>query len=144
MAITQALCTSFLKELFEAKHDFTADTFNMALYTDAATLSAATTAYTTTGEVASGGGYTTGGNAIGVGAPTSSGQTAYVDITPDEAWAAATFTCRGALVYNTSSGGNEAVCVLDFGSNKSPSAQTFTVVIPTADADNAIIRIVGG
>lgn len=143
MAITQAICTSFLNELFSATHDFTADTFKMALYTSSATLSSATTAYTASNEVASGGGYTTGGNTITMGTPTTSGQTAYVDIT-DATWASATFTCRGALIYNTSSGGNEAVCVLDFGADKSPSAQTFTVVFPTADASNAIIRITGG
>ena len=145
MAITQALCTSFLKELMEAKHDLTADTLKLALYTSTATLSASTSAYTATNEVASGGGYTTGGETVTISTnPTTSGTTAYIDIS-DVPWAAATFTCRGAILYNTSApSGNEAIAVLDFGSDKSPSAETLTVQMPTADSTNAIIRITGG
>ena len=142
MAITQAICTSFKKEVLEGLHNFLlsgGDTFRLALYTSSATLDATTTAYTSTNEVASGGGYTTNGNVITRIDPSSSGTTGFVDIT-DEAWASATFTTRGALLYNDTASGNPAVCVLDFGSDKSPSNQTFTVVFPAADATNAIIR----
>ena len=142
MAITQTLVTSFLKELLTATHDFSAaggHSFKIALYTSTATLDATTTVYSATNEVASGGGYTTGGEAMTNIEPTSSGTTGLTDFS-DVPWAGATFTTRGALIYNTSAS-NAAVAVLDFGSDRSPSAETFTVVFPAADADNAIIRI---
>jgi hypothetical protein len=140
-AITQALCTSFKQELMQALHDFTASTgnvFKIALYTSAATLGAATTAYSSTNEV-SGTGYTAGGAALTNVTPTTSGTTAYTDFA-DVSWASSTITARGALIYN-STNANRAVCVLDFGADKSSSNGTFTVVFPTPDATNAIIRI---
>ena len=142
------MCTSFKLELLTATHAFTttvvralttADTFKVALYTSSATLDASTTAYAATNEVASGGGYTTGGNTLTSATTTSSGTTAYVDFA-DSSWTSATFTARGALIYNSTQS-NKSVVVLDFGSDKSVSAGTFTIVFPTNDASNAIIRL---
>ncbi len=104
-----------------------------------ATLGAATTAFVTTGEVASSGTYVTGGLALTKVAPSSSGTTAFTDFA-DRSFTTATITAMGALIYN-STNSNKAVCVLDFGSNKTSTSGTFTVQFPTADASNAIIRI---
>lgn len=140
MAITQAMCTSFKSEALQGVHDFTTDTFKIALYTSSATLSAATTAYSATNEV-SGTGYTAGGETLTVtgGSVSTSGTTAYVDFS-DVTWSAATITARGALIYNSSQA-NKAVAVLDFGADKTSTAGDFVVTMPTADASNAIIRI---
>lgn len=140
MAISQAMCTSFKVDLLAGVQDFDTDVFKIALYTSAATLSAATTAYTATGEVAAGGGYTTGGNTLTVSVtPTFTGTTAFVSFA-NTTWSAATITARGALIYNSSKS-NKAVAVLDFGSDKTSTSGDFTVVMPTADSSNAIIRI---
>ena len=143
MAITQAMCTSFKIALLDGEMDFsadTSDTFKIALYTSSATLSAATTAYSTTNEVASGGGYTTGGNTLTISAnPTSSGTTAYLDFS-DTTWSDSTITARGALIYK-SGGSNPAVAVLDFGGDKISTSGDFTIQFPAADATNAIIRV---
>ena len=141
MAITQAMCTSFKVELLQGVHNFTAsmgDTFKIALYTSSATLGASTTAYTVSNEV-SGTGYSAGGNTLTNVTPTSSGTTAFTDFS-DTTWSASTITARGALIYN-STDSDKAVCVLDFGSDKTSTAGDFTIVFPTADASNAIIRI---
>jgi hypothetical protein len=147
MAITQAMCTSFKVDLLNGIHAFgttvaragtTADTMYMALYTSSATLDDTTTAYTATNEV-SGTGYVAGGQALTTVAPTSSGTTAYLDFN-DETWTSSTITARGALIYNSTQS-NKSVAVLDFGSDKTSTAGDFTVVFPTADASNAIIRI---
>ena len=142
------MCTSFKKELLYGAHDFDAssgDTFKIALYTSSATMTAATTAYATTNEV-SGTNYVAGGGALAPVDPTSSGTTALTDFA-DETWSSATITARGALIYNTTpnttsiSLTNPAVVVLDFGADKTSTAGDFTVVFPTADSSNAIIRI---
>jgi hypothetical protein len=147
MAITQAMCTSFKVDLLNGIHAFgttvaragtTADTMYMALYTSSATLDDTTTAYTATNEV-SGTGYVAGGQALTTVAPTSSGTTAYLDFN-DETWTSSTITARGALIYNSTQS-NKSVAVLDFGADKTSTAGDFTVVFPTADASNAIIRI---
>ena len=141
MAITQALCGSFKKELFEAIHDFNTtggNTFKMALYTSSATLSAATTVYTTTGEVV-GTGYTAGGNTLTKVDPALSGTTGFIDFS-NTTWTSATFTARGALIYN-STNGNKAVAVLDFGGDKDVSNGTFSISFPTPSSSSAIIRI---
>lgn len=138
MAITTAMCTSFKQELFEAEHDFTADTFKIALYTSSATLGASTTAYSTTNEV-SGTGYTAGGATLTTVAPTSSGTTAFVDFN-DPSFTSATITARGALIYNSSKS-NKAVAVYDFGSDQSTTNGTFTITIPSANASDAVVRI---
>jgi len=116
--------------------DFSTDTFYMALYTNAASLDAATTAYTSSGEVVATG-YTAGGLALTVAqTPTvgNSGNTAYISFN-NAVWTSA-LTARGALIYT--SGG--AVCVLDFGSDKT-SSTTFTVQFPAVSNTSAIIRI---
>jgi len=123
MAITQTLCTSFKKALFDGEVDFSADssqTFKIALYTSSADLSASTTAYATTNEV-SGTGYTAGGNTLTVVAPTTSGTTAYLDFA-DTIWNSATITARGALIYRSTTG-NPAIAVLDFGADKSTTGE---------------------
>jgi hypothetical protein len=150
MAIAQAMCTSFKKELLEGVHNFKnsgGDTFKLALYAEGsggkssttATLGATTTAFTTTGEVASSGTYATGGGSLTRVDPTTSGTTAFTDFN-DLSFTTATITAMGALIYN-SSDSNKAVCVLDFTSNKTSTSGTFTIQFPTADASNAIIRI---
>jgi hypothetical protein len=141
MAITQAMCTSFKQALLDGEMDFSSDTtqvFKIALYTSSATLGANTTAYSTENEV-SGTGYVAGGNTLTVAAPASSGITAYIDFS-DTTWAASTITARGALIYK-SGGGDPAIAVLDFGSDKTSTASDFTIQFPTADANNAIVRI---
>jgi hypothetical protein len=148
MAITQAMATSFKVEILDGIHNFgtgvvrastAADTFKIALYTSAATLDASTTAYTTSGEVV-GTNYTAGGNTLTVSVvPTSSGTTAYLSFS-NTSWSTATITARGAMIYNSTQS-NKCVAVLDFGSDKTSTAGTFTIVFPTADASSAIIRI---
>jgi len=142
------MCTSFKKELLFGVHDFdlaSGDTFKIALYTSSATLDASTTAYSATNEV-SGTGYTATGQALTNVDPTSSGTTALTDFA-DETFTTATITARGALIYNTTpnttsiSVTNPSVVVLDFGSDKTSTAGDFTIVFPTADATDAIIRI---
>ena len=123
MAITQAMCTSFKKELMEAKHNFLnsgGDTFKIALYTSSATLSAATTAYSATNEV-SGTNYIAAGNTLTRVDPASSGTTAYTDFA-DTTWSSSTITARGAVVYNDTAAGDPSVIVLDFGADKTSTA----------------------
>lgn len=141
MAITQAMCTSFKKELMEAKHNFGigGNAFKLALYTSSATLDATTTAYTATNE-ASGTGYTATGAALTNINPTTSGTTAFTDFA-DLTFSTATITARGALIYNDTAAGDPSVIVLDFGADKTSTAGDFTISFPTADASNAIIRI---
>ena len=136
------MCTSFKKELLEGVHDFLnsgGDTFKIALYTNSASFTAATTAYTTSNEV-TGTNYTAGGNTLTRVDPTSSGTTAFTDFA-DTTWSSSTITARGAMIYNDTASGNPAVVILDFGSDKTSTNGDFTVVFPTADASNAIIRI---
>ena len=143
MAITQTTCTSFKVELFKAEHDFDSHTFKIALYTSSASLGATTTAYSTSNEITntSGSAYTAGGATLTVAStfPKSSGTTALVDF-DNVSWASATFTARGALIYN-SSASNKAVAVLDFGGDRVASNSTFEIQFPIADASSAILRI---
>ena len=149
MAIAQAMCTAFKQELMLGTHNFATNgnAFKLALYADGgggkssttATLGAATTAYTTTGEVANSGSYTAGGGTLTKVAPTTSGTTALTDFA-DLSFTTATITAMGALIYNDTNS-DKAVAVLDFSSNKTSTSGTFTVQFPTADASNAIIRI---
>ena len=143
MAITQAMCTSFKKELLEGKHNFLnsgGDTFKIALYTSSATLSAATTAYSATNEVADGGGYSAKGNTLTRIDPSSSGTTALTDFA-DTTWSSSTITARGAVIFNEDTSGDTSVLVLNFGADKSSSSGDFKIAFPAADASNAIIRI---
>lgn len=143
MAITQAMCTSFKVGILGADFNFdtgTTQVFKIALYTSAATLSAATTAYTTSNEVV-GTGYTALGNTLTVSqVPTSTGTTAFLDFA-DTTWSTATITARGALIYLYNGTTNPAVAVLDFGSDKTSTAGNFSIQFPAADATNAILRI---
>ena len=139
MSISQALCTSFKSEILDEQHDITSDTIKCALFTSSASLGASTTAYSTSNEVANGNGYSTGGVTLGSAAVATSGTTVYVDFT-DPTWASASFTARGALIYNTNAS-NKAVCVLDFGGDFSVASGTFAIVFPAADASNALIRL---
>ena len=138
MAISQALCSSFKQQILLGEHDLDTDVIKLALYTSAATLSAATTAYSTSDEVV-GTGYTAGGNTLTGASVSLSGTTAYVDFS-DTTWSTATITARGALMYNSSKS-NKAIAVLDFGSDKTSTAGDFTVQFPTNDASSAIVRI---
>ena len=142
MAITQAMCTSFKKEILEAVHNFKntgGSTFNLALYTSSASLGAGTTAYTTSNEV-SGTGYTAKGASLTRVDPSTSGTTALTDFS-DLTFSSSSITARGALIFNDSASGDPSVCALDFGGDKTSSSGDFTIQFPTADASNAIIRI---
>jgi len=140
------MCSSFKQELLEGGHNFKnsgGHTFKLAMYTNSASFNAATTAYTTSNEV-SGSGYTAGGGTLTRVDPSLSGTTALTDF-DDLTFSSATVTARGALIYNTTTGGGsgttDTVVVLDFGSDKTSTAGDFTIQFPAADASNAIIRI---
>ena len=142
------MATSFKVDLLNGIHAFgttvtrgatTADTFKIALYTSSATLDATTTAYTVTNEV-SGTGYSAGGNTLTVSqTPTSTSTTAWLDFA-DTTWTSSTITANGALIYNDTQS-DKAVAVLAFGGDKTSTNGDFTIVFPTADSSNAIIRI---
>ena len=140
------MATSFKQQLLEAVHDFRVtggDTFKLALYTNSASFTAATTAYTATNEVGASGSYSAGGGTLTNVNPTTSGTTAFTDFA-DLTFTSATITARGALIYNTTpthTYTNPVVVVLDFGSDRTSTAGDFTIVFPTADATNAIILI---
>ena len=126
-----------------AVHNFTAstgNTFKLALYDNSASFTAATTAYTVTNEVANSGTYSAGGGTLTNVTPTSTGTTAFTDFA-DLSFTTATITAYGALIYNDTAAGDPTVCVLDFGGAKTSTSGTFTIVFPTADSTNAIIRI---
>ena len=136
------MCTSFKVELLKGVHNFTnstGNTFNIALYDNNASFTAATTAYTSSNEV-SGSGYSAKGNTLVNVTPTSTGTTAFTDFS-DTTWSSSTITARGAMIFNDTASGDPSVVILDFGSDKSTSSADFTVVFPTADSTSAIIRI---
>ena len=138
MSIVQNITTSYKAEVLQGIHD-AADTYKIALYTNAAILGASTTAYTTTNEVV-GIGYTAGGATLSGFNVTTSGTTAILDFATDPSWANASITARGALIYNSSKS-NKAVYVLDFGSDITSTNGTFAVTLPAPDATNGLIRI---
>ena len=137
MAITQAMATSFKAEILDEVHDLAADTIKIALYTSSASLGASTTAYTTSNEI-SGSGYSAGGETLTSTTVSTSGTTAFFDA-DDPTWTSASFTARGALIYN-SSASDKAIAVLNFGGDFTVSSGTFRIVFPAAGA-NAIITI---
>ena len=150
MAISQAMATSFKVEILDGIHNFgtgvirastAADVFKIALYTSSATLSAATTAYTTSDEVSdSGTNYTAGGKTLTISqVPTSTSTTAWLDFA-DVTWDSATITANGALIYNETQG-NKAVAVLAFGGDKTSTAGNVTIQFPAAASTTAILRI---
>ena len=131
MAITSAICSSFKQEVLVGTHNFTAtsgNSFKLALYTSSATLGAATTAFTTTGQ-ASGTNYTSGGNALTSVTPALSGTTAVCDFA-DLTFGTATVTARGCMIYNDTQS-DKAVAIIDFGGDKTSTAGNFTVVFPS-------------
>jgi hypothetical protein len=134
--IQQGATTIFKLNLLNGAEDFTTDTYKLALYTALADLGPTTTAYTTTNEI-TGTGYVAGGNTLVNVVPAAGSGVAYISFL-NTTWNPASFTARGALVYNSATGA--AVAVLDFGSDKT-AANTFTVTFPTATASDAIIRL---
>lgn len=137
MAITQAIPDSFKTDIFTGVHT-SSDVYKMALYTSTATVDKTTTAYSATNEVV-GTGYTAGGTTMTGFSVTLSGDTSVMDWTTDPSWTTATITARGALIYNSSKS-NKAVLVIDLGADKTSTAGTFTVQLPTPDATNGLIR----
>lgn len=137
------MCTSFKVQLMQGVHNFTngtGNTFKLALYDNSASFTAATTAYTSSNEVANSGTYAAGGGALTNVTPTSTGTTAFTDFA-DLSFTSATITAYGAMIYNDTAAGDPSVCILDFGGAKTSTAGTFTIVFPTNDATSAIIRI---
>ena len=135
MSIVQTQTTSFKKELYEAVHNLSTDTLQIALYTGAASLGADTTVYTTSNEVVASG-YTAGGNTLTGVAISSSDYTAYVNWS-NVSWTGA-ITARCALIYNVTQG-NKSIAVIDFGADKT-STTTFTITMPANTATTALIR----
>jgi len=149
MSILQTVTTSCKIQLLQAVHNFgptSPNTFKIALYTGNADLNADTTIYSTSNEVSSSGtGYTAGGNTLTISVSPTSGPnqnavpTAYISFA-NTTWTNATFTARAALIYNATQG-NKSIAVLDFGSDKTVSNDTFQIIFPTPDANSAIVRI---
>jgi hypothetical protein len=148
MAITQAICNSFKKELLEGDHNFDTggDVFKLALYTSAATLNSATTVYpgdSTGDQVPDSGQYVQGGGTLVNSGTSQIGGVAFCDFA-DLSFTGVTLTARGALIYNTSATvANAAVAVLDFTTDKSASDGTFTIIFPDNTSAAAILRISG-
>jgi hypothetical protein len=146
MAITQAICNSFKKQLLEADMNFKqtgGDKFKLALYSSTATLNSATTSFTTTAQVANSGQYTSGGGLLVNNGTSITAGVARVDFA-DRSFTGVTLTARGALIYNTSSDTtNAGVCVLDFGADKTATSGTFTIQFPAPTSTAAILRISG-
>jgi len=142
MAFTGSyICTSFYTGMLNGVFDFSTDTFRLALYDNTATLTEATTAYTLTGELATAGGYTAGGETTAASVTTTTtpnGVVVMIDFA-DVTWAAATFTTRGALLYDDTAAGNPAIAVLDFGTNQTRTAQNFVVQFPQPTPNSAFI-----
>jgi hypothetical protein len=135
--------TSFKVQILQGVHNFSTgsgQTFKLAMYNNSASFTAATTAYTTTNEVAASGSYTAGGGTLTKVTPTSSGTTAFTDFA-DISFTTATITAFGAMIYNDTATGNPAVAILDFGGAKTSTSGTFTIIFPAATATGAIIRI---
>jgi hypothetical protein len=142
MAITQAVANSFKGQLLQGSHNFNTTSgsqFKLALYTSAATLNSATTVYANTNEVANTGQYITGGGVLSNVSPVVSSGVAFVDFA-DISFTGVTLTAAGALIYNVSSA-NAAVCVLDFGGDKTATSGTFTIQFPADTFTSAILRI---
>jgi hypothetical protein len=144
MAITQAVANSFKQQVLQGQHNFTLTTgnvFKLSLYTSAATLDSSTTIYTSTNEVANTGQYVTGGGTLVNITPFVSSGVACTNFN-DISFTGVTLTARGALIYNTSNT-NAAVCVLDFTSDKTATAGTFTIQFPANTTSAALLRISG-
>lgn len=141
MAIVQALCNSYKQEIISGIH-LAAHDYYIALFTNAASLSKITTAYTGLGDEVVGVGYTVGGKLLAGFSTSLDGDTAILTFTSPVTWSLATFTARGALIYNNTLAGKNAVAVLDFGMDYTSTHGDFTVTFPVADATHGLIRIV--
>ena len=149
MAITQAVCNSFKVEILKGLHNFTAttgNTFKLALYDNEATLSKSTTAFQQTDEVGASGTYAAGGGALVNAGTSMTAGVARADFA-NLSFTGVTLTARGALIYNTTTGSGssttDAVCVLDFGGDKTATSGTFTIQFPAATSTAALLRISG-
>jgi hypothetical protein len=147
MAITQAVCDSFKKELLEGEHDFRSsggDQFKLALYGSSASLSNTTTAYTTSQEVSASGTYSAGGGNLTSTGAGATNNTSFIDFS-DVSFTSASISAQAAVIYNSNTSAttntNAAVMVLDFGAVKTSTSGTFTVQFPTNNATSAILRI---
>ena len=148
MAISQAVCNTFKRDLLKGFHDFASggSTFKLALFTSSASLGASTEDYSTSNET-SGTGYTAGGVALTGQSVTgsTSATTAYVDWSADAQWTSASFTANGAMIYNTTTDGGssttDSVCILAFGGDFTATAGTFTVQFPAPGVSTAILRL---
>ena len=143
MAIASAICNTFKVEILKAVHNFTAggaNVFNLALYTSSASMGAGTTAYATTNEVATAGGYSAKGKALTAVTPVLNSTTAVCDF-DNISWTSASFTANGCLIFNDSATGDPGCCVIAFGGDKTVTSGTFTIEFPAATAGNAIIGI---
>jgi len=149
MAIAQAVCNSFKKELLEGQHNFAfsgGHTFKLALYVSTATLNSSTQNYTTSGEVPDSGQYVAGGGTLVKPNPSTSVASGVAIVTfADLSFTGVTITARGALIYNsTTAGGSnttDAVAVLDFTTDKTATSGTFTIQFPNFTTSAAILRI---
>jgi len=151
MAISQAVCNTFKRDLLKGFHDFASggSTFKIALFTSSASLDATTENYSTTNEITntSGSAYTAGGETLTGQSVTggSGASTAYVDFSNDPQWTSASFTANGAMIYNTTTDGGtsttDAVCILAFGSDFTATNGTFTVQFPAPGISTAILRL---
>tara|TARA_R110002051_G_C8465325_1_gene459086 strand:+ start:92 stop:517 length:426 start_codon:yes stop_codon:yes gene_type:complete len=140
MPVVAGLTNSFKQEILSGTHNLSSggNTLYLALYQDSANISPSTTAYTTSGE-ASGTGYSAAGKVLTSAGITLSGGTAYVDFT-DLSWTSSSFSARGGLIYNSTQS-NKSIAVLDFGFEFTSSSSTLSVTFPSANVDDAIIRI---
>jgi hypothetical protein len=139
--ITQAICNSFKEEMLEGVH-LASHTFKLALFTSAATLNKSTTTYTgQSNEVANGNGYTTGGATLTGFTVDLDNDTAVLTFDSPIQWASATFTARGALIYNSTLAGKNAVMVLDFGADYTATNGNFTITLPAATAAAGLLRV---
>jgi len=141
MAITQAMCTRFKRDVMLGLHDLDSDTIKIALFTSSASLGAATTAYASSGinEVANGNGYTTGGVTLASASVVENSTSGCFSATNPE-WTSATFTARGAMIYNDTES-DLAIAILDFGGDFSVAGGTFKIIFPAQTKDTAIIRV---
>lgn len=140
MAITAGVCNSYKREIMSGTH-LSSHTYNIALVTSASTVAPTTTSYTgISGEVAAGGGYSTGGVALTGFSVSGTGATARLDFS-SPSWASSTITARGAIIYNATLAGKNAVAVIDFGADITSTAGTFTVNMPAVGDATSLIRI---
>ena len=148
MAIAQAVCNTFKRDLLKGFHDFAngGSTFKIALYLDTASLGASTEDYSATNET-SGTNYVAGGQTLTNQSVTggTAASTAYVDFTTNPQWTSASFTANGAMIYNTTtdggSGTTDSVCILAFGSDFTATNGTFTIEFPAPGTSTAILRL---